>query len=74
MIARHDYLPYGEEVPSNLGNRTAVTGYVNSDDTRQRFTSNERDSESGLDYFFARYYSSAQGRFTSRDPYSLDFA
>lgn len=35
------------------------------------FTSKERDSESGLDYFGARYMSSAQGRFTSPDPSNL---
>ncbi len=28
----------------------------------------ERDAESGLDYFGARYFSSPQGRFTSVDP------
>jgi RHS repeat-associated protein len=33
-----------------------------------KFTSKERDSETGLDYFEARYMSSAQGRFTSPDP------
>ena len=32
-----------------------------------RFTGKERDSESGLDYFGARYYGSALGRFTSPD-------
>jgi RHS repeat-associated protein len=32
------------------------------------FTGKERDSETGLDYFGARYMSSAQGRFTSPDP------
>jgi RHS repeat-associated protein len=31
-------------------------------------TSKERDAETGLDYFGARYYSGAQGRFTSSDP------
>jgi RHS repeat-associated protein len=31
-------------------------------------TQKERDVESGLDYFWARYYSSSQGRFTSVDP------
>ena len=31
-------------------------------------SSKERDSETGLDYFGARYMSSAQGRFTSVDP------
>lgn len=32
------------------------------------FTGKERDAETGLDYFGARYMSSAQGRFTSPDP------
>ena len=31
------------------------------------FTGKERDSESMLDYFGARYYGSALGRFTSPD-------
>ena len=31
-------------------------------------TGKERDSETGLDYFGARYFSGAQGRFTSPDP------
>lgn len=33
-----------------------------------RFTGKERDAETGLDYFGARYYSGAQGRFSSPDP------
>ncbi len=37
-----------------------------------RFTSKERDSETGLDYFGARYYSGAQGRFTGPDPGPYD--
>ena len=32
------------------------------------FTGKERDAETGLDYFGARYMSSPQGRFTSPDP------
>jgi RHS repeat-associated protein len=35
-------------------------------------TQKERDNESGLDYFLARYYSSAQGRFTSADEPLID--
>ena len=31
------------------------------------FTGKERDAETGLDYFGARYMSSAMGRFTSAD-------
>src|SRR4030095_13936282 len=33
----------------------------------QKFTGKERDSETRLDYFGARYYSAAQGRFISAD-------
>lgn len=32
------------------------------------FTGKERDSETGLDFFGARYFSGAMGRFTSADP------
>jgi RHS repeat-associated protein len=49
------------ETSGNLGNLGLV------DDVTQRFTGKERDSESGLDYFGARYYGSALGRFTSPD-------
>lgn len=31
-------------------------------------TGKERDAETGLDYFGARYFSSAQGRLTKPDP------
>lgn len=37
------------------------------DGVRQKFTGKERDVETGLDYFGARYYASMQGRFTSPD-------
>jgi RHS repeat-associated protein len=37
---------------------------------RQKFTLKERDNETNLDYFLARYYSSTQGRFTSPDQFS----
>jgi RHS repeat-associated protein len=67
---RHDFLPFGEEIQAGIGARTAGQGYV-TDSARQKFTQKERDNESGLDYFLARYYSSAQGRFTSVDPGSF---
>jgi len=69
--ARYDYLPFGEEIPSSVGGRSSIVGYGGADSTRQKFTQKERDSESGLDYFGARYYSSAQGRFTSVDPITV---
>ncbi len=68
-VSRHDYLPFGEEIGAGVGGRTAAQGYV-GDSLRQKFTSKERDTETGLDYFLARYYSSAQGRFTSPDEFT----
>jgi RHS repeat-associated protein len=54
-----DYYPFGGII-------------VNSDigDDRYQFTGKERDSESGLDNFGARYDSSSLGRFMSPDPLS----
>ena len=37
-----------------------------------KFTGKERDSESGLDDFGARYYSSSMARFTAADPHLTD--
>ena len=71
-IKRHDYLPFGEELGASIGGRTSGQGYSGTDNVRQKFTSKERDNETGLDYFGARYYSGAQGRFTSPDPVGPD--
>ena len=68
-LRRHDYLPFGEELPAGTGGRIAAMGYVAGDGVRQQFTSKERDIETGLDYFNARYHASMQGRFTSLDSY-----
>ncbi len=40
--------------------------------TLPKFTGKERDAETGLDYFGARYFSGAQGRFTSPDEPLVD--
>jgi len=47
---------------------------VGSATSVQQFTGKERDSESGLDYFGARYYGSALGRWTSPDKLNLTSA
>jgi RHS repeat-associated protein len=67
-LKRHDYLPFGEELFAPSGGRSVGQGYAAGDGLRQHFTQKERDVETGLDYFGARYYASAQGRFTSTDP------
>ena len=75
VTRRYDYLPFGDELPAGTGVRTTAQGYGSAvypmnppDVVSQKFTGKERDSESGLDYFGARYFSGAQGRFTSPDP------
>jgi RHS repeat-associated protein len=66
-VKRHDYLPFGEEIFGTVSGRGSGNGYGGADGVRQQFTRKERDIETGLDYFLARYYSSTQGRFTSPD-------
>ena len=66
-MTRQDYLRFGEGLGQGISGRTQQQGYM-GDGTRQKFTSKERDNETGLDYFGARYYGSTQGRFTSPDP------
>jgi RHS repeat-associated protein len=68
VISRHDYLPFGEEITAGYADRDGLFGTLYS--TTQRFTGKVRDSESGLDYFGARYYGSALGRFTSPDEFN----
>ena len=70
---RHDYLPFGEELFAPTGGRKPEWGYTIGDGVRQQFTAKERDIETGVDYFGARYYASMQGRFTGADPYDINF-
>jgi len=62
-VEQHDYLPYGEEWCGNQ-----VCGSVTPGQPK-RFTGKERDAETGLDYFGARYYGSKIARFTTTDPF-----
>ncbi len=66
-----DYLPSGEEIQSGVGNRSALyyppSDLAVADGVTQKFTGKERDGETGIDYFGARYFSAAQGRWTSPD-------
>lgn len=52
-----DFYPFGGERP-----------VISSSGNPYKFTGKERDSESGLDNFIARYESSSLGRFMSADP------
>jgi RHS repeat-associated protein len=71
ITSLHDYIPFGEEMIGVAG-RGALWGA--SDAADRKFTGKERDQETGLDYFGARYYGSALGRFTSPDPFTVTAA
>jgi RHS repeat-associated protein len=66
---RMDYAPFGAVVP-----RAGLDCYGTPWTSGKMFTGQLRDGDTtagtstGLDYFGARYYSGAQGRFTSPDP------
>jgi RHS repeat-associated protein len=57
VLRRHDFKPFGEEIN---------VSFPNPD--RKLFTGQERDSETGLDYFGARYYRAGIGKFTTVGP------
>ncbi|WP_321470786.1 RHS repeat-associated core domain-containing protein [uncultured Paludibaculum sp.] len=62
-----DYLPYGEQIPQGLGAGRAGACWATGEDPKVKFTGKERDTETSLDYFGARYFSAAQDRFTTPD-------
>jgi RHS repeat-associated protein len=70
VVQRLDYQPFGGTLIGSQteGNRNLVAGYAAVTGLTVKFTGKERDAETGLDYFGARYFSGAQGRFTSPDP------
>jgi RHS repeat-associated protein len=71
-MKRRDYLPFGEEILVGVGHRQPANGYslAQSQQPRQQFTGKDRDPETNLDYFDARYYGSLYGRFTSPDEFT----
>jgi len=60
LEATYQSLPFGDGLNRNLIRST-------DDPTENHFTGKERDTESGNDYFGARYYNSATGRWLSPD-------
>jgi RHS repeat-associated protein len=65
---RFDYQPFGEVLAAGIGSRGTSSGYSQAYGVRNRFTSKERDEETGLDYFGARYYLGPHARFMGVDP------
>lgn len=65
VVEQHDYYAYGEECTTGVCTANVGVGSGQS----LHFTGKERDRETGLDYFGARYYGSRIGRFTTVDPF-----
>jgi RHS repeat-associated protein len=61
ILAYDDYYPFGQ----NMDYRSYNNGFA---DARYKYTEKERDSETGYDYFGARYYDARVGRWMSVDP------
>jgi RHS repeat-associated protein len=73
VVECYDYLPFGRMLRTDDDSRDLGCYPANPDSQLtsvlpQKFTGKERDVETGLDNFGARYLSAAQGRFTSPDP------
>jgi RHS repeat-associated protein len=61
-------LPFGDGLtPVPNPNCLPANNCYSEDPTENHFTGKERDTESGNDYFGARYYASSMGRFMSPD-------
>jgi RHS repeat-associated protein len=71
---RFDYTPFGRLLRADGTYRVEANGYEVTPTSRptMKFTGKERDAETGLDYFGARYYSGSQGRFTNPDQVLID--
>lgn len=70
VVARRDFLPFGEELYADGTYRTTTQAYTitGADAVRQRFTGYQKDSETELDFAQARYYNNRHARFTAVDP------
>jgi RHS repeat-associated protein len=64
-------LPFGDVLDCYIPTSAPATA---DDATEHHFTGKERDTESGNDYFDARYFGSSMGRFMSPDPSGLFYA
>ena len=65
-VTRHDYMPFGVEIAANTDSRGPTFG--STTDVIEKFTGQIRNQEAGQDYFNARFFTAAVGRFSSVDP------
>ncbi len=68
VVARHDYLPFGEELWSGVGMRTTGQQFGSMDQNRMRYAQTEKDEATGLDHTWFRKLENISGRWTTPDP------
>ena len=70
VIARHDYLPFGEEIPNGTAGRSG-NGFAAASNVTQGFTGQEADGgTASLDFVNARTLSAVLGGFIQPDPHA----
>ena len=73
VLECYDYFPFGRLLSDGVNGRN-IGCYPSNPDAQinsklpEKFTGKQRDAETRLDDFGARYVSSAQGRFSTADP------
>lgn len=69
VIARNDYLPFGEDLLNNVGLRASTPGYGGSGAARQKYAAMEVNEATGMAHTLWRQYDAYSGRWTAADPY-----
>ena len=70
VTARHDYLPFGDDVLNTVGLRSSGQGYGGTEAARQKYAAMENDEATGLAHTLWRKYDSLSARWTTPDPYT----
>ncbi len=67
VVARHDFIPFGEEIPNGTAGRNG--NFAGSSNVTQGFTGQEADGgTASLDFYNARHFAAALGSFVQPDP------
>lgn len=70
VLARHDYLPFGEDALNAVGMRSSISGYAGTDALRKKYAGMETNEATGMAHTLWREYDSLSARWTGPDPYN----
>ncbi|MFL6253577.1 MAG: RHS repeat domain-containing protein [Pyrinomonadaceae bacterium] len=69
VVSRHDYLPFGEDVPAGTGLRAGSQGYSQADGLRKQYAGMEQNEATGMSHTLWREFDDMSARWTAPDPY-----